>query len=334
VAPGIVALVTAAAFLPRETLAAGLLRGLDWLSLPLLALGLAALEVAMKEAPERGWLSVVVCGLLAIAGLSAILFARRPRPAVRIALLKDRRFAAACGLSFVLGVGLFGSVYLMPLFLAFVRGHGPLDIGKFMLVTGAAQLLITPVAIQLEKRIDSRLLTALGFALFAIGAALSAFQTSDTDFNEMILPQIVRGAAIMFCLLPPTRLALGYLGADDVAEGSGLFNLMRNLGGALGIALIDTLILTRTPEIADGFVTLIKAGDAAASERFAVDPGGFEQGVDPASLMALMSDIEQAATVQAINEAWALIAVALCLGLLAVFATESTHRARPGELKA
>ena len=97
-------------------------------------------------------------------------------------------------LSFVLGIGLFGSVYLMPVFLAYVRGHGAFEIGKIMLVTGVAQLVTAPVAVALERRLDGRLLTAFGFALFALGLGLSARQTIDTDFHEMFWPQVLRGA--------------------------------------------------------------------------------------------------------------------------------------------
>jgi DHA2 family multidrug resistance protein len=323
VVPGLVALIAAAAFLPRERAQLNLIGGLDWLSLAVMALGLAVLEIALKQAPDDGWSSLPVVVLLGLALVCLIVFVSRPKPAVKIALLADRRFAAACALSFVLGVGLFGMIYLMPFFLAFARGHTPFEIGQFMLVTGAAQLVFAPLAIQLEKRFDPRLLTAFGFALFAIGCAMSGFQTAETDFREMILPQIVRGASIMFCLLPPTRMALAYLAPEDVADGSGLFNLMRNLGGAIGIALIDTLIFTRAPAIADKYVDLLKAGDPATSARFEIDPGSFEQGVDPASLMSLMSDIQQASTVEAINEAWLMIALALCSGLLALFVTDS-----------
>ncbi len=84
--------------------------------------------------------------------------------------------------------------------------------------------------------------------LFALGLGLSAFQTPQTDFDGMFWPQVVRGLAIMFCLLPPTRLALGHLAAERVPDASGLFNLMRNLGGAIGLALIDTVIYSRAPQ--------------------------------------------------------------------------------------
>src|SRR2546430_4669323 len=105
-----------------------------------------------------------------------------------------------------------------------------------MLVTGVAQLITAPFAALLESRVGARPLTAAGFALFAVGLGLSYFQPRTADFEEMFWPQIVRGVAIMFCLLPPTRIALGDLPEAEIADASGLFNLMRNLGGAIGIA--------------------------------------------------------------------------------------------------
>ena len=143
----------------------------------------------------------------------------------------------------MLGIGLFGSVYLMPVFLAFVRGHDALRDRQDH--AGDRRRAADHRA---DRRRSSsgaaiaRLLTAVGFALFAVGLALSCFQTWETDFDEMFWPQVVRGVAIMFCLLPPTRLALGHLAPERVPDASGLFNLMRNLGGAIGIALIDTVI--------------------------------------------------------------------------------------------
>src|SRR5207247_242012 len=94
---------------------------------------------------------------------------------------------------------LFGMIYLMPVFLSFVRGHGPLRIGEIMLVTGAAQLLMAPLAVQLEKHVDARLLTLIGFTVFALGLALSMQQSADTDYNEMFWPQVIRGASVMLC---------------------------------------------------------------------------------------------------------------------------------------
>ena len=211
---------------------------LDGLSLFLMAAALACLEIGLKQSPQDGWFSVACISLFSLSALTGGFFVwrtlRAAHPIVQLSTFGDRSFAIGCVLSFCLGVGLFGSVYLMPVFLAFVRGHDALEIGSTMLVTGVAQLAIAPIAVALERRVDARLLTGVGFALFAFGLGLSAFETRDTDFSGMFWPQVIRGVAIMFCLLPPTRLALGALSETQVPDASGLFNLMRNLGGAVG----------------------------------------------------------------------------------------------------
>ena len=124
--------------------------------------------------------------------------------------------------------------------------HDALQIGKIMLVTGAAQLVAAPIAGALESRVNPRWLSAFGFSLFAVGLGMSAFESRTADYDEMFWPQVLRGFAAMFCLLPPTRLALEMLPHKQVPDASGLFNMMRNLGGAVGIALIDTILYGRT----------------------------------------------------------------------------------------
>jgi MFS transporter, DHA2 family, multidrug resistance protein len=88
----------------------------------------------------------------------------------------------------------------------------------------------------------------------------------------MFWPQVLRGVAIMFCLLPPTRLALGSLTASQVPDASGLFNLMRNVGGAIGIALIDTILYGRTGAHADALRDRLIAGDVTAAQAIGLDP--------------------------------------------------------------
>jgi len=324
VLPGVLASLGAVRLLPAEPADWRQARGLDLWSLGSMAAGLAALEIALKEAPDRGWASAFVLGLLAFSAAAVAIFvyrsARAPRPVVELRTLANPNFASGCLLSFVLGMGLFGSVYLMPVFLAFVRGHNALEIGKIMLVTGVAQLLTAPVAVYLERRVDARLLTAGGFALFAVGLGLSGFQTRLTDFDQMLWPQILRGVAIMFCLLPPTRLALGGLSAEQVPDASGLFNLMRNLGGAIGIALIDTVIYGRAPGLAQAIVSRLQAGDTTTALAVGIPLDAFLMRapgpVDPATAAQLKPMVEHLALTQAINEAWLMTAALTALALL------------------
>jgi DHA2 family multidrug resistance protein len=316
VMPGLIAALSAVFLLPRSPLSFRSVRTLDVAALALLALALASIEIALKEAPDRGWTSPFVLGLFALSILSGADFAARALsradPIVELRTLSSPRFAVACVLSFILGIGLFGSVYMMPVFLALVRGHDALAIGQTMLVTGIAQLLTAPIAVMLERRMGARALSAAGFLLFAMGLGMSANATVETDFWGMFWPQIVRGVAIMFCLLAPTRLALGHLPASQIPNASGLFNLMRNLGGAIGIALIDTIIFGRAPEHARAIADQVREGNLDTARAAAISAQLFlpsHGALGSTSLDALVRPlVEKLALVQSINEAWAIVA--------------------------
>jgi MFS transporter, DHA2 family, multidrug resistance protein len=326
VGPGVIAAAATPWLLPAEKPDFTNLATLDRISLVLMGIALASFELGLKQAPQDGWLSLRCAVLFLVSIASAILFARRTlhaaHPVVELTTLRGRSFAIGCALSFCLGVGLFGSVYLMPVFLAYVRRHDAFEIGTIMLVTGMVQLATAPIAGMLESRLDPRKLSAAGFALFALGLGLSAFQSRTADFDEMFWPQVARGAAIMFCLLPPTRLALGTLTAAQVPDASGLFNLMRNLGGAIGIALIDTILYGRTVGHAEALRDRLIAGDISAAQAIGLDVQLFlhrpPDATDADVEAYVRPMVERAAFAISTNEAWALLAVVALMGLLLV----------------
>jgi MFS transporter, DHA2 family, multidrug resistance protein len=298
----------------------------DLWALPLLAVFLAGLQLLLKEAPKRGWTSA---GMLLLAGLCAgsagglIHRSLRHRtPLIDLSAFRENNFAVGCALSFVLGVGLYGATYLLPVFLGVVRDYDALPIGKIMMVTGAAQLAMAPIATMLERRTDARLLIAAGYALLALGWLGNGFMTFATDFWGLFWQQIARGSAVMLCLLPSTALALGSFDPDRVPNASGLFNLMRNLGGAIGLAVIDTVLEQRAPAHVAALVSRLQAGDAAAArlvglptERFTGVPIGR---VDQATHDLVAPLVERAGLVAAFNDAWLWIGGAILLSLLAV----------------
>jgi DHA2 family multidrug resistance protein len=241
-------------------------------------------------------------------------------PLVELRSFADRCFTIGCLYSFTLGMGLYGSVYVMPLFLGLVRQHSALEIGEIMMVTGVAQLMVAPVAAWLETRTAPRPLTFVGYALFAAGLAANGFMTFDTDFAGLFWPQLLRGAAIMLCLLPTTQLALGSLPLPLVANASGLFNMMRNLGGAIGLALIDTVIERRAPAHAAALAAQLQAGSREAAalvglslDRFHGVPIG---PVDQATRDMVAPLIERAGLVAAFNDCWLALSAILALSLL------------------
>jgi len=326
VAPGVVAASATPFLLPNDRPRFANLATLDGYSLTLMAVSLASLEIGLKQAPHDGWLSPLCALLFALSAATATAFVVRTLkatyPVVELSTLKSRSFAIGCALSFCLGVGLFGSVYLMPVFLAYVRRHDAFEIGTIMLVTGVSQLVAAPIAGSLESRLDPRWLSAAGFGLFTLGLGCSAFQSRVADFGEMFWPQVLRGVAIMFCLLPPTRLALGALTEAQVPDASGLFNLMRNLGGAIGIALIDTILYGRTGGHAEALRDRLIAGDITAARAIGLDLELFTHrppDVSDATVEAYLRPmVEKAAFALSTNEAWTLLACAALLGLLLV----------------
>lgn len=331
--PGIVAATGVAIFLRGKVAERHRARPIDILALILLGTALVALQIGLKDAPSLGWRAPSVLVLLGLSAVSAAAFIGRTWvsacPLVELRCFADRHFTIGCVLSFVLGFGLFGSTYLMPFFLGLVRDHGPLRIGEIMLVTGLAQLATAPLAVYAERRVDPRWLTAFGFGLFAIGLLMSAHQTAQTDFADMLIPQIVRGAAIMFCLLPPTRMALGRLPAAMVADGSGLFNLMRNLGGAVGLAMIDTTIFGRAANEASQIAGKLRAGDVATAVRIGIPRDAFleqrGQPVDEFTTEMIRPLVEKASLVPAVNAAWLLCGLLTALVLLTLLFARRSH---------
>ncbi len=331
--PGIAAVATAAVCLPRTGAHPQDIRRLDVISLLLLAVALAALEIAVKQGPHDGWLSGLVLACSAIVISAGAAFVRRTvsrtEPFVDLKAFADRNFALGCALSFVLGVGLYGMVYLMPVFLGFVRAHDAFEIGQVMLVTGAAQLAIAPVAVWLEQRVNARLLTVVGFAIFAAGLAMSTFDTPRTDFDGMFWPQLVRGAAIMFCLLAPTRIALGHLPPDRVPNASALFNLMRNLGGAIGIGLIDTILFGRTEQHVAVIAEKLKARDPAMFEFTGLPFLAPDKVITPNMIAFAKPTVKGAALTISVTEAWLMLAAISLVGVVLALAVRKQDIGRP-----
>lgn len=228
-----------------------LLKGADYLSMVFMALFLGCLEYTLEEGPRWNWFSdSTILTTAWISGISALLFISRTlivsNPIVDLRALKDRNFALGCFFSFVTGIGLFATIYLTPLFLGRVRGYSALDIGLAVFSTGVFQIMAIPLYAFLANRIDLRWIMMFGLALFALSMWDFSPITHDWGGHELILPQALRGIAQQLAVPPAVTLTLGGLAMSRLKQASGLFNLMRNLGGAIGIAACATILNDRT----------------------------------------------------------------------------------------
>jgi MFS transporter, DHA2 family, multidrug resistance protein len=245
VVPGIIVAISTFLLVDFDQPDLALLRNFDWCGLISMAGFLGALEYVLEEGPRYEWFDDnTIAAIAVISAVSAVVFFVRvltaKAPIVDLRAFANRNFAVGSLFSFVLGIGLYGLTYLYPVYLAQVRGYDALMIGETMFVSGLVMFATAPIAGQLNERIDPRYILVAGFVFFAIGTWQMTYVTSDWDFWELLWPQIFRGVGLMFAIIPVTNTALGTLPIERVKNASGLFNLMRNLGGAIGLAAINT----------------------------------------------------------------------------------------------
>jgi len=217
----------------------------------LMAVFLGCLEYTLEEGPRWNWFSdSTILATAWISGLAGLAFVSRSlmvaNPVVDLRALKERNFALGCFFSFVTGIGLFATIYLTPLFLGRVRGYSALDIGLAVFSTGLFQLAAIPLYAFFANRVDLRWLMMVGLGLFAVSMWDFSPLTHDWGGKELMLPQALRGMAQQFAVPPTVTLTLGALAPARLKQASGLFNLMRNLGGAIGIAACATILNDRT----------------------------------------------------------------------------------------
>ena len=288
--PGIAVTILAALLIRIDEPDLSLLKGADYPGIVLMAIALSTLEYVLEEGSRWNWFDDATIRHCAwIAAIAGVLFIIRSltfaRPVVDLRALKNRNFALGCFLSFVTGIGIFSTIYLTPLFLGYVRGYSAWQTGIAIFSTGVASLIGIPVYVFLARKFDTRWLMMFGLALF--GASMWAFSyiTSDWSGTELLIPQVLRGFPQVFVVAPAVGLGLGSLPPERLKYASGLFNMMRNLGGAVGIAVCSAILNAQTNfhfnmiashlTPASGPMTRFIAG---AAQRYGAIPGSPEAG--------------------------------------------------------
>ncbi|MBB6251870.1 DHA2 family efflux MFS transporter permease subunit [Nitrospirillum iridis] len=228
-----------------------LIKGADYAGMVLMAIFLGCLEYTLEEGPRWDWFDDETIRLTAwISGVAGVAFIWRSltcaNPVVDLRALKSRNFALGCLFSFITGIGIFATIYLTPLFLGRVRGFSALDIGLTVFSTGLFQVSAIPLYTVLAKRVDLRWLMMVGLGGFALSMWNFTPITHEWGWRELLIPQAFRGLSQQFAVAPVVTLTLGGLAPSRLKQASGLFNLMRNLGGAIGIAVCGTILNDRT----------------------------------------------------------------------------------------
>ena len=248
--PGILMLSAIAYAIPAKPMQLNLLKQGDWWGIISMAIGLASLEVVLEEGNRKDWFAseeISQLAVVAFAFLSAFLWIEltRRRPFINLRLLLRQNFGIGSIAGLSLGLGLYGSVYILPLYLARIQDYTAMQIGEVIMWSGVPQLFIIPLVPKLLQRFDARWIAAVGFSLFAVSCFMNSHMTSETAIDELRWSQLVRALGQPLMIVPLTAITTGNIEPEQAGSASGLFNMMRNLGGSIGIAILSTLITKR-----------------------------------------------------------------------------------------
>jgi DHA2 family multidrug resistance protein len=340
VLPGIAAIVLVYMFVPRQKGDMSLLRRMDLIGLAGMALMLGSLEWVVEEGPKQFWFESreIIAGSLVCVLAGVVFFYRSlttDTPVVDLKVFRDRNFASGALVGAVMGLGLYGSTYILPLFLGQARGLSSLQIGQIMSVSGVAMFFGGPLAGALTRKFDPRLVLTAGLLLIGLGTLGNAHMTSETGFEQLFWPQVMRGVGLIMTMVPTTTLAIGFLKPELVANASGIFTSVRNLGGAIGIALLNTMMLhfrslheqelaagmdPSRPEVQD----FISRSTAALQASGAADPHG-------AAVAQLIMRMQQEALIMTFNNLffWMAMSFVAVLSVVLVLKKPAAMTAAP-----
>lgn len=314
-------------------------RRIDLWGFGLMAVGLAALQILLDKGQEADWFaSGAMCALAAAAVLGLGAFVVRElmtaEPIVQLRIVKDRNFAVGLLLITIMGAVLYASLSLLPLFLQTLMGYPALQSGMAVSPRGLGALASMFVVGRLVGRIDGRWLVATGFGVLAVATFMLGRLDLDVGMRNIVLPNIVAGVAMGFIFVPLTTMAMGTLRNEQMGGATGLYNLMRNIGGSLGIAATTTLLARAAQRHQALLVGHLSPDNPLYADRLAALTAALTPqigaGASEQAAALLYQDLVRQATLLAYIDAFRLIALVcvLCIPLALLFRrVRSTARA-------
>jgi MFS transporter, DHA2 family, multidrug resistance protein len=329
-APGAVMLAALWYALPKAGMQLGLLRRVDWLGIALMAVGLAAFQTVLDDGNVYNWFqSPLIVKLSVVAALALAAFVivelRQGAPLVDFRLFARRNFGFGTLSNFLLGFALYGSAFLLPQYLAIAQGFDAEQIGAVVAWTGLPQLVVIPLVPLLMKRIDGRLLAGVGLVVFAVSCFMNLWLDADYAAPQLLWPDVVRALGQALVMTPISAIAMVGIAPNEAGNASGLFNMMRNLGGAIGTAAVETFFTKREQFHSAMITPKVSLFQPATRERLAdlqhyFMAHGFP---DPAAathraIIAIGDVIRGQATLMGFGDTFALIGGILLVAVVAV----------------
>ena len=243
--PGVILMAAVGWGLDAEKPRFALLRRGDWWGIATIAIGLGSLIVFLEEGNRNDWFNstyITSVGAAAALFLTAgiLIELKRKEPFINVRLLKRRNFGVASVVGMAFGAGMYGATYLLPVYLAQIQGYNAQQIGLTIMWSGLPQLFMMPIAALLLRRFDSRWLLTLGLILFGTSGFMNAMLTNLTAYDQLRWTQLVRALGMPLVIVPLTTTATANIEPEQSGSASALFNMLRNLGGSIGIAILAT----------------------------------------------------------------------------------------------
>jgi DHA2 family multidrug resistance protein len=319
--------------LERQPMQLGLLREGDWLGIATMAIGLSALQTVLEEGNKDDWFgSPFIVKLAIIAAVSLSLFVIIElvveKPVIRLRLLMQRSFGFGTISAVFVGFALFGSVYLLPAYLGQVQLYNAEQIGQVLAWTGLPQLILIPLVPKLMQRFDARYIAAVGMALFAASCFMNTTMSLNYSGDQLFVPNIIRAIGQALMLAPLSAVSLGSVAPQDAAAASGISNMMRNLGGAIGTALLATIATKREQFHSNIIGQSVDLAREEVRQRIAEMTSYFmAHGMsDPAAarhqaIIALGNTIKRQALVMGYSDTFAVLGFVLVLAGIAILLT-------------
>ena len=327
--PGILLIVIVWYAIAPQPLQLNRLRDGDWWGILSMAIGLGSLEVVLEEGNRKDWFgSPLISQLAIVATLFISLFLwielTRRKPFINLDLLIRRNFGIGSIAGLALGLGLYGSIYLLPLYLSQIQHYTAMQIGQVIMWSGLPQLFLIPLVPRLMKRFDIRWMAAVGFSLFAVSCFMNSTMTQYTDITQLRWSQLVRALGQPLMILPLTSITTANIEKAQAGSASGLFNMMRNLGGSVGIAALSTLLTRREQFHSNRIGENVSLYHAATQQRINQLAQTFvSHGSDPGTahtqaIKQIAQTVQREAYVMAYNDCFYFMGFALLLTGLAL----------------
>jgi DHA2 family multidrug resistance protein len=325
--------------LERKPMQLSLLREGDWAGIFTMAIGLSALQTVLEEGNKDDWFaSPFIQRLAVVAVVSLALFIwielTVDKPLIRLRLLKGRNFAFGTIAMTMVGFALFGSVYILPAYLGQAQGYNAEQIGAVLAWTGLPQLILIPLIPKLMQRFDTRYIAITGLLIFAYSCFMNITMSPDYAGDQLWIPNIVRAIGQAMVLTPLTSVMTGEIAPQDAAAASGISNMLRNLGGAIGTATLATIVTKREQFHSNIIGQSVTLGREEVRTRIAQTTNYFmAHGMpDPSSarqqaIIAIGKTVKRQALVMAYSDAFAVIGAMLVIAALAVLLTRKVKRA-------